>query len=371
MAALGQRRRASSAARCATRLLGQPVDRHRYRDAADAGRSDQAPAKPPDLKAVPTGIEHGTVTAVANGKPFEITTLRRDVETDGRRAVVAFSDDWAEDAQRRDFTMNALYASTDGEVFDTVGGVADLQAGRVRFVGDAGDAHPRGLSAHPAPVPLPRLVRQGRDRQRCAACCGRGKSRPGAAFRRARAEGNARAARSRRPDAGPARDGGDRNSRRMLPGDVDCPAPGTAGRRSTPTISSRPIRCCVSRRCCPMPRPRANVAEASSSRMRRSRAPRRYRERARRRSSPICRSRKCASCSIGLVRERFKDRVFLKWAEDPKDSNAIQWRALLALADAWERPKFPLTGREVMRAGVPRRPADRAHPRRSRGMVDR
>ena len=89
------------------------------------------------IKAVPTGIEHGTVTAVADGKPFEITTLRRDVETDGRRAVVAFSLDWAEDAQRRDFTMNALPAAPDGEVFDSVGGVADLRAGRVRFVGDA------------------------------------------------------------------------------------------------------------------------------------------------------------------------------------------------------------------------------------------
>ncbi|HWA31138.1 MAG TPA: CCA tRNA nucleotidyltransferase, partial [Rhizomicrobium sp.] len=88
------------------------------------------------LKAVPTGIEHGTVTAVSNGRPYEVTTLRRDVSTDGRRAVVAFTKDWAEDAQRRDFTMNALYANADGEVFDTVGGVADLKAGKVRFVGD-------------------------------------------------------------------------------------------------------------------------------------------------------------------------------------------------------------------------------------------
>jgi len=70
------------------------------------------------IKAVPTGIEHGTITAVSSGRPFEVTTLRRDVETDGRHAVVAFSTDWAEDAQRRDFTMNALYASADGELFD-------------------------------------------------------------------------------------------------------------------------------------------------------------------------------------------------------------------------------------------------------------
>jgi poly(A) polymerase len=88
------------------------------------------------LTAVPTGIAHGTITAVASGKPFEVTTLRRDVSTDGRRATVAFTKDWAEDAARRDFSMNALYAAEDGTVFDTVGGVEDLQHGRVRFVGD-------------------------------------------------------------------------------------------------------------------------------------------------------------------------------------------------------------------------------------------
>jgi poly(A) polymerase len=88
------------------------------------------------LGAVPTGIEHGTVTAIAAGKPFEVTTLRRDVSTDGRRATVAFTTDWAEDAARRDFTMNALYANEDGKVYDYNNGVRDLNARRVRFVGD-------------------------------------------------------------------------------------------------------------------------------------------------------------------------------------------------------------------------------------------
>lgn len=90
------------------------------------------------LKAVPTGVAHGTVTAVSARRPFEITTLRRDVETDGRRAVVAFTDDWAEDAQRRDFRLNALYCDGEGQVFDPTGeGVADALAGRIVFVGDA------------------------------------------------------------------------------------------------------------------------------------------------------------------------------------------------------------------------------------------
>lgn len=91
-----------------------------------------------DIRAIPTGIEHGTITAIVDGKPFEITSLRRDVETDGRRAVVAFTEDWAEDAQRRDFRLNALYAAPDGEIFDPAGGgYDDALAGRVIFIGDA------------------------------------------------------------------------------------------------------------------------------------------------------------------------------------------------------------------------------------------
>jgi poly(A) polymerase len=88
------------------------------------------------VKVVATGLTHGTVTAVVNGRGFEVTTLRRDVETDGRHAVVAFTADWQPDASRRDFTFNAMSMARDGTVFDYFNGVADLQAGRVRFVGD-------------------------------------------------------------------------------------------------------------------------------------------------------------------------------------------------------------------------------------------
>jgi poly(A) polymerase len=89
------------------------------------------------LKAVPTGIEHGTVTAVAEGQPFEVTTLRRDVESYGRHAKVEFTDDWRADAARRDLTFNAMSLSPDGTLHDYFGGYDDLLAGRVRFVGDA------------------------------------------------------------------------------------------------------------------------------------------------------------------------------------------------------------------------------------------
>jgi poly(A) polymerase len=89
------------------------------------------------FKAVPTGIEHGTVTVVAAGRPFEVTTLREDVETFGRHAKVAFGRDWKRDAERRDFTMNALSVARDGTVHDYAGGLADIAARRVRFIGDA------------------------------------------------------------------------------------------------------------------------------------------------------------------------------------------------------------------------------------------
>ena len=89
------------------------------------------------IKAVPTGLAHGTVTAVLNGRPVEVTTLRRDVATDGRRATIAYTEDWREDAARRDFTINALLADpASGEVFDYFGGVDDLEARHVRFIGD-------------------------------------------------------------------------------------------------------------------------------------------------------------------------------------------------------------------------------------------
>ena len=89
------------------------------------------------IRAIPTGLAHGTVTALLDGRPFEITTLRRDVSTDGRHAAVTWTCDWQEDAARRDFTINAMSLAPDGALHDYFGGAADLQAGRVRFVGDA------------------------------------------------------------------------------------------------------------------------------------------------------------------------------------------------------------------------------------------
>jgi poly(A) polymerase len=117
-------------------LLGVPVsDVDIATDAHPQAVMDLA--KTAGIKAIPTGIDHGTVTLVCGGIPHEITTFRHDVETDGRRAVVAYSDDIQQDAARRDFTMNALYAGIDGVVIDPLDGLPDLLARRVRFIGSA------------------------------------------------------------------------------------------------------------------------------------------------------------------------------------------------------------------------------------------
>ncbi|MGH7026391.1 CCA tRNA nucleotidyltransferase [Brevundimonas sp.] len=117
-------------------LIGAPIDDI---DIATTLTPDAVVAalKAARLRSVPTGIEHGTVTAISEHQPFEITTLRRDVSTDGRRATVAFTTDWAEDAGRRDFRLNALYADADGVILDPTGqGFDDAMAGRIVFVGE-------------------------------------------------------------------------------------------------------------------------------------------------------------------------------------------------------------------------------------------
>jgi poly(A) polymerase len=117
-------------------LLGEPIAEV---DVATTALPEEVirRAKAAGFKPVPTGIEHGTVTVVVGGQPYEVTTLRQDVETYGRKAKVAFGRDWETDARRRDFTINALSASPDGVVYDYVGGLDDIAERRVRFIGDA------------------------------------------------------------------------------------------------------------------------------------------------------------------------------------------------------------------------------------------
>lgn len=307
------------------------------------------------LGAVPTGIEHGTVTAISDGTPFEVTTLRRDVATDGRRAVVAFTTDWKEDAARRDFTMNALYATADGEVIDLVGGVADLQAGSVRFVGDATTRIREDYL---------RILRLFRFH----AWYGKGEI-DSEALRAAAAE-----------KAGLAQLSGERVQKELLRLlEADDPAPvlrvmaacGILGELLPGSLSIARLERlaaidaeaffkpdAILRLAALLPNDPA-LAEAVAKKLRFSNA-----DAERLLDVAAVREKIVSYLSVKEVRKLlyrlgtgpFKDRVFLKWAEDPKDSNAVQWRMLLAVADAWVRPTFPLTGREVMLAGVPEGP---------------
>jgi len=303
------------------------------------------------LAAVPTGIEHGTVTAIAHGKPFEITTLRRDVSTDGRRATVAFTGDWKEDAGRRDFTINALYASPAGEVFDYFSGLADLEAGQVRFVGD----------------PVTR-IREDYLRIlrlfRFHAWYGRGEI----------GADSLRAAAAEKDGIGKL--SGERLQKELLKLlEAEDPAPvvrvmaasGILGEvlPGTPNLSRFERLIDIDRsaffpadpqlRLAAMLPANLDFAEASADRLKLSNADReRIRDLAgaTEKIVPWLSIREARRLLYRLGAQRFRDRVRLRWAEDQKDSNAVQWRALLAVADAWQRPIFPLSGKDVMAAGV-------------------
>ena len=307
------------------------------------------------LKAVPTGIEHGTVTAISGGRAYEVTTLRRDVSTDGRRAVVAFTGDWAEDAQRRDFTMNALYADAAGAVFDSVGGVADLKAGRVRFVGDPVTRIREDFL---------RILRLFRFH----AWYGKGELDK-AALKAAAGE-----------KAGLKQLSGERIAKEMLKLlAADDPVPVLRSMAASGILGEIvPGELNVARlerlvaidannffapdsilRLAALLPDRVAAANEISDRWKLSNA-----DRERLADLGGSTEKVVSYLSIKEVRKllykigiaRFRDRVFLKWAEDPKESNFIQWRALLAMADAWQRPKFPLDGGNVMAAGVPQGP---------------
>jgi poly(A) polymerase len=307
------------------------------------------------LGAVPTGIEHGTITAISSGKPFEVTTLRRDVATDGRRAVVAFTTDWREDAQRRDFTMNALYATADGEVIDLVEGVADLKAGRVRFVGDAKTRIREDYL---------RILRLFRFH----AWYGKGDIEP-EALRAAAAE-----------KTGLAQLSGERVQKELLRLlEAENPAPVLRTMAAAGILNEllpgalsivrleRLAAIDAEAFFTPDPLLRlaallpndVSVAQAVSTKLKLSNA-----QALRLTDIAGAKDKIVSYLSVKEVRKLlyrigigpFKDRVFLKWADDTKESNAVQWRMLLAVADAWERPRFPLSGREVMLAGVPEGP---------------
>jgi len=303
-----------------------------------------------DIKAIPTGLDHGTVTAIKNDKVFEVTSLRRDVATDGRHAVVAYTSVWDEDAARRDFTINALYAAADGEIFDYTGGLEDLIAGRVRFVGDA--------RARIAEDYL-RILRLFRFH----AWYGKGEMDPEAL----RAAGEAK--------AGLRQLSGERIAKEMLRL-LECPDPAPVLRMMTalgilpellPFVRRLPRlehlvhtdaensfpADALLRLAALLPDDSA-AARAVAERWRLSNASRdRLEALAGAGAVPPLSAAEAHKLLYKIGAPSFKDRVRLSWADAAPGEKALSWRMLLAVADAWKQPHFPLTGRQVMEAGVP------------------
>lgn len=348
MAALGEARFVGGVVRNA--LLGKPV-----RDI------DIATPHPPQkvqtlleaagIKAVPTGIEHGTITAVVAGVPFEVTTLRRDVETDGRRAVVAFTDDWAEDAQRRDFTMNALYADRSGEVFDTVGGIADLEAGKVRFVGDA-------------------VTRIREDYLRILRLF-----RFHAWYGAGPLDAEALAA-AEQEKGGLARLSGERIAKEMLKlleaeapvavlvamGEIGVLSEVIAGapdilrlKRLIAAEASAALAPDGLLRLAALIPPTAAAAVAARLKLSNAQRDRLIDLGRGEALTPYLSTQDVAKLLYRLGPERLRDRVRLAWADAP--AAFVQWRTFLATANDWQRPVFPLGGNDVLAAGVAKGPA--------------
>lgn len=308
------------------------------------------------IKVVPTGIEHGTITAVMPGRHFEITTLRVDVASDGRHADVAFTDDWLEDAKRRDFTINALYADADGTLHDPLNGRADISARVVRFIGDARQRIAEDTL---------RILRFFRFH------AWYGKGEPDDASLRACADGreglkqlSAERVREElfallRADEAPA------VLRHMAAsGILSIVLPEASKLDRLERLAAIEANQLFTEGD-PVLRLGAMVdldaAEATlmSDRLRLSGKQRdRLVAMLTDTTKIVCylsmREVRRALYKMGL--QLFKDRTLLGWASDELERNAFQWRAMLAMADSWERPELPLTGEMVKASGVPEGP---------------
>lgn len=307
-----------------------------------------------DIKVVPTGLSHGTVTAVAGNHPFEITTLRRDEETDGRRAVVAFTDSWQEDAARRDFTINAMSLARDGRLYDPFGGEADLRQGHIRFVGEPEDrikedvlrilrffrfhAHygrgafdPEALAACRALAP--RLPRLSAERVWAELRKLLGAPDPAGVLRVMQESAVLPVVLSQATAI-------DRLARLV---DVE----GEAGAQWPSLVGADPVR-----RLAVLIDVDEEGAEAVAQRLKLSIADRdRVVDLARAWAGPADVTSDAAVRGelYRMGRDRFVDAVLAQWAVVGK---AGPWGAALALAEGWEPPRFPLSGKDVTALGI-------------------
>ncbi len=307
------------------------------------------------LKAVPTGVDHGTVTAISGGKPYEITTLRHDVETDGRRAIVAFTDDWHADAQRRDFTLNALYARRDGTIFDPTGhGVADARAGRIVFVGEPGarigEDYLRILRFFRFRAWYGKGAPDGAALAACEAL--KGQIATLSAERVSREFLKLLAAEDPRPAVALMATTG------ILQAVV--PAPDIARFDGMVTIEEGQLFECdpVLRLAALLPDDQV-AAAPFAERLRLSNAER-DRIVAALAPTPVFKSwmspREIRRWVYRLGAQPFRDRAKLAWARADRTAVTPQWRGMIALGEGWSPPRFPLTGDDVVKAGVPRGP---------------
>lgn len=314
------------------------------------------------LKSVPTGLAHGTVTLIALSRPFEITSLRRDVQTDGRRAEVAFTQDWAQDAQRRDFHLNALYADASGQVFDPTGqGLEDLRARRIRFVGDAGQRIREDYLRILRFFRFSAWYGAGTFSPEALAACAAEKAglarlsaeRAWKELKRLLAADDPRAALKAMRQTGVLA--------QFLP-EAQTDAPNALG------VLEALIGADLDHHFTPDPLLRFAALlqsaghEAAQGCAARLRLSRQESERLLAALRPQMRMvsflspREVRRALYGMGKEPFRDQVRLAWAQQNKARAVPQWRALLALADSWTRPHLPLSGEDILAAGTPEGP---------------
>lgn len=338
-------------------LLGAPVDDI---DIATPLTPDvvTAAARAAGLDAVPTGEAHGTITVIANHKPLEVTTLRRDVSTDGRRATVAFTTDWSEDAQRRDFHINALYADVDGTLHDPTGaGLSDAEHGRVRFIGDAHtriaedylrilrffrfyawyakgdpDPDPDGLAA--CAVMKAGLAQLSAERVWKELKKLLSAPDPRVAYIAMETSGVAGAVLPEALD----------RARFEAMVEIDhaiLDAPDAMARLAALLPDDTEIARALARRLKVSNDERARLVAALDRR-----------EAIVSYLSP----RELRRVLYLHGADAFADQAKLAWAEGGPEKASSQWRALLAMAETWVKPRLPLTGDEIAAAGVPHGP---------------
>lgn len=347
-AAGGEARVAGGAVR--NTLMGEPVNDVDIATTLTPEQVMNAGAKA-HLGVHPTGIDHGTITLVAGGKPFEVTTLRVDVETFGRKARVAFTDDWAADALRRDFTMNALYCSRNGKIYDPTKGYEDILRKRVKFVGS-----PAARIKEDA-LRILRFFRfharygaGAPDRQALAACVRHKAKLKTLSSERIRQELFKLLETKRASDT--IKQMASRQVLKVLFPVVANFSPLARMAKIDLALGLKPdalLRLALVAKDVLSLRERLRLTNAEARRL----------EAVSHHASPTprLRERERRVVLYHLGQEAWRDTVRLAWARAKDPVASQKWRGLLALADEWPIPRFPLTGKDLLAHGLKPGPA--------------